>query len=194
MIISGIYQIQSKSHPERVYIGSAVNIRKRWEAHLWHLRNKKHHTSKLQRHFSKYGESDFIFTILQKCHKEYLLLFEQLYLDSTYLYFNTCLIAGNTLGVKATHKTRRKLSRLAMGNKGRRGIPLTQAHKDKISNAQMGENNSMYGKPSPNKGKKGHPNPNKGLKGIYSEETLAKMRVSNKRAWEARKQNKIVII
>lgn len=51
-----------------------------------------------------------------------------------------------------------------------------------------GKNNHQYGKPSPKKGKKGNPNPNKGKKGIYSEETLAKMRISNQRAGDRRKQ------
>jgi hypothetical protein len=32
--ISSIYQIQSKIKPERIYIGSAVNIKHRWGIHL----------------------------------------------------------------------------------------------------------------------------------------------------------------
>jgi hypothetical protein len=51
----------------------------------------------------------------------------------------------------------------------------------------MGENNSMYGRPSPRKGKKGFPSPFKGKKGRYSAETLEKMRISNQRAWDRRK-------
>jgi hypothetical protein len=54
-----------------------------------------------------------------------------------------------------------------------------------------GERNSMYGKPAPIKGMKGkYPNKYKGVKGRYSEETLAKMRKSNKAAWMKRKQKK----
>lgn len=30
MNISGIYQIQSKCKPKRIYIGSGVNIQRRW--------------------------------------------------------------------------------------------------------------------------------------------------------------------
>ena len=53
MKISGIYKIQSKLKPDRIYIGSAVNIRTRWNVHLCNLRNSMHHSKKLQRHFDK---------------------------------------------------------------------------------------------------------------------------------------------
>ena len=57
MIISGIYKIQSIIKPERCYIGSAVNIQKRWRDHKRELRNNKHSNKKLQNHCNKYGES-----------------------------------------------------------------------------------------------------------------------------------------
>ena len=34
MAVSGIYKIESKIKPERCYIGSAVNINRRWNVHL----------------------------------------------------------------------------------------------------------------------------------------------------------------
>lgn len=36
----GIYKTQSKVKPERVYIGSAVNISERWRLHLLELRRR----------------------------------------------------------------------------------------------------------------------------------------------------------
>ena len=42
MKITGIYKIESKLKPERIYIGSAVNISKRWLLHLSRLRRDKH--------------------------------------------------------------------------------------------------------------------------------------------------------
>ena len=38
---SGVYKIQSICKPERVYIGSAVNIDKRWKEHIWQLKNER---------------------------------------------------------------------------------------------------------------------------------------------------------
>lgn len=191
MAISGIYQIQSKIKPERIYIGSAVNIRKRWGAHKWHLQKNIHHCSKLQRHCNKYGITDLQFSIIVGCEADNLLTTEQFYLDAYKPFFNTCLIAGNKLGTKASDETRKKLSYLKKGKLVRpAGSKLTEEHKRKISEAQMGEKNSMYGTISPNRGKKMPPSKWAGKRGRYSEETLAKMRVSNKRAWEVRKQNK----
>lgn len=187
---SGIYIIKSIIHPDRIYIGSAVNIALRWRSHRWYLAHNKHHCSKMQRHCNKYGIDDLMFSIIEECKKEQLLIIEQRYIDELSPYFNTCKVAGNTLGIKASIKTRRKLSITNKGNKGRKGMPLTEEHKKKISESMSGINNPMFGKPSPKKGKKGYPNKNKGKKGIYSEETLQKMRISNKRAWEVRKQNK----
>jgi group I intron endonuclease len=191
MAVSGIYKIQSKCKPERIYIGSAVSIRKRWNAHKWHLRNNLHHCSKLQRHYNKYGFADLKFSVIVGCDEEDLLRLEQFYLDAYSPFFNTCKTAGNKLGVEVTKETRRKLSELKKGIPVRpKGSKLTEEHKRRIAESMRGKRNPMYGKPSPKKGKKGHPNPNKGKKGIYSEETLAKMRIANKRAWKIRKQNK----
>ena len=76
MKLPGIYQIQSKIKPQRIYIGSAINIQKRWWMHLFDLRKNKHSSSKLQRHYDKYGESDLQFSILLGCEKENLIKVE----------------------------------------------------------------------------------------------------------------------
>ena len=76
MKISGIYKIESKIKPERIYIGSAVNISRRWNWHYGALRNGRHHSLKLQRHYDKYGESDLQFIILLGCEKEDLIKIE----------------------------------------------------------------------------------------------------------------------
>jgi group I intron endonuclease len=125
MKISGIYQIQSKCKPERIYIGSTININNRWKDHFKELRRNKHHSSKLQNHFNKYGESDLQFSVLLGCDKSDLLKIEQYFIDSYNPFFNICKIAGNSLG------THRKLSKET---------------RDRMSFARMGEKNPMYGK------------------------------------------------
>ena len=80
--VSGIYKIQSLSHPERCYIGSAVNIDKRKKEHLNNLRKNKHANKKLQSHFNKYGETDLSFSLLLGCGKEDLIKNEQYFIDS----------------------------------------------------------------------------------------------------------------
>ena len=68
MNISGIYKIKSKVKPERIYIGSSVNIQERWRKHINYLKNNKHQSIKLQRHYNKYGKNDLVFSIFTDSH------------------------------------------------------------------------------------------------------------------------------
>ena len=61
---TGIYKIVSKIRPDRMYIGSSINIPKRWREHISNLKKNKHHSKQLQNHFNKYGEADLQFSIL----------------------------------------------------------------------------------------------------------------------------------
>jgi group I intron endonuclease len=112
MKISAIYKIQSKLKPERCYVGSAVNINSRWEAHKRTLRLDKHHSQQLQRHVGKYGIEDLVFIIIEPCFPEFLIIREQYYIDTLKPYFNSCKIAGSTLGIryKLSEETRKKIS------------------------------------------------------------------------------------
>lgn len=64
-----IYQIRNKLS-EKIYIGSTNNFKKRINQHLHCLRNKKHHSIKLQNAWNKYGEENFKFEILEECNVE----------------------------------------------------------------------------------------------------------------------------
>ncbi|MCZ2339359.1 MAG: GIY-YIG nuclease family protein [Chitinophagales bacterium] len=61
----GIYIIISKSHPERYYIGSSINIEERWNTHKSDFKVGRRHSPHFQRHFEKYGINDFEFLILE---------------------------------------------------------------------------------------------------------------------------------
>lgn len=186
MPVSGIYKIQSLRKPDRIYVGSAINIPDRWRLHLWELDLNRHHSPKLQNHYNKYGKDDFEFTIIEPCLPAFLTAVEQKYLDDLNPFFNIAKIAGSTLGIRRTEEFKEKQRLINTG------LKRTQEHKNKIAKAQSGENNSMYGVDPWNKGKKGlQSSPYKGKKGRYSEETLEKMRRSNKRAWEARKEKEV---
>lgn len=132
MKTSGIYKIQSIAKPERIYIGSAVNIGHRWNCHLSDLRKSKHHSTKLQRHYNKYGESDLQFSIVFRCKEKYLLEIEQQFIDSHNPYFNECKIAGNCLGIKRSEEARRNMS------KAHQGVKLSVEHIMSRAKAQTG--------------------------------------------------------
>ena len=108
--IKGIYQIQSRIKPSRIYIGSAVNITKRWAQHLERLRKRIHHSRKLQRHYNKYGESDLMFSMVLTCDREHLIEHEQYFLDTLKPYFNTSPNAYSQLGLKHSEATKKKIS------------------------------------------------------------------------------------
>lgn len=117
MKITGIYKIISKIHPNRIYIGSAVNIRKRWTNHLHKLRNNIHHSPKLQNHFNKYGEDDLNIEILEECVIDEKFVREQYYIDLYNPWFNVCKIAGSTCGRIVSEETKIKLK-----NKSRQSV------------------------------------------------------------------------
>jgi group I intron endonuclease len=64
--MSGIYKI-TNILSNKVYVGCASNIRARWNCHLYDLRKEKHSNVYLQKAWSKYGESNFKFEIIETC-------------------------------------------------------------------------------------------------------------------------------
>jgi len=104
----GIYKIQSKIKPERCYIGSAVDIKKRWWAHLRNLRNNKHQRI-LQNHYNKYGEKDLVFSVVRLCVREAAVPLEQIYLDKMKPYFNINTDSSSPLGTTPSAETRQKI-------------------------------------------------------------------------------------
>lgn len=143
MSISGIYKIQSQRKPEKIYIGSAVDIHKRWQIHLGRLKRNKHENARLQNHYNKYGKDDFVFSILIGCDKQDLISTEQFYIDAYNPSFNICKKAANCLGVKHSLETRQKVSAANRGEKHRNyGKHLSEETRRKISEAHKGRNRS----------------------------------------------------
>lgn len=195
---SAIYKIQSIIKPERVYVGSAVQIKRRWEKHLCELRNKRHANNKLQNHFNKYGQKDLVFVIIEPCFPEFLFIREQYYIDTLNPYFNIVRKVGINSRV-ISEETKNKLriagsgsvvseetrNKIRIANTGRK---LTEEHKRNVSIGGKGKHgNVVFTKERTQKRietrrKLGHfKSWNKGKKGIYSEETLEKMRASAKK-------------
>lgn len=107
-MFTGIYAIVSPS--DKRYIGSAVNVRTRWNAHRHALRSGLHHSEALQRAYDKYGESLQFVRVLQ-CAKADLLMYEQLVIDAYARedLLNTSYIAASRAGTKHSVETREKM-------------------------------------------------------------------------------------
>ena len=76
----GVYQIKCKSN-EKIYIGSSMRIKERWYRHRKNLRSGYHSNKVLQSDWNKYGESDFEFSVLERCSRNQQYAYEQKYLD-----------------------------------------------------------------------------------------------------------------
>jgi group I intron endonuclease len=147
MKVSGIYMIQSISKPERVYVGSAMNIRMRWATHMSDLRLNKHRSPQLQRHFNAYGEQDMVFEVIESgdyINKNHLLSREQGWFIPYSFgginkpYFNTMPTAGSQLGFKHSAVSIQKMKdHSAM--KGKKLPPRSEEYTQNQREAHLGQ-------------------------------------------------------
>lgn len=140
MMNCGVYQIEHIGSG-RVYVGSAIHIKKRWHAHRHNLQRGIHHSSKLQRAWDKYGEATFRFGVLLICAKRHLLEYEQRAIDALNAVvdgFNCNPTAGSWLGRKHSESTRAKLSALKKGVPTGVGHPVSAEARAKIGAANRG--------------------------------------------------------
>lgn len=144
---SGVYQITNIVNGKR-YIGSSQNIWRRWNAHIFHLRNNKHHNSHLQSAWNKYGEEQFRFNVLMYCDEDNVRMFEQLALDGLKPEYNIAPEV-TTQGCRLAEETKEKLSEVLMGHiypeernkkisEALKGRILSDEHKEKISLSHLG--------------------------------------------------------
>jgi len=136
----GIYQITNQTNGNR-YIGSAVNLQKRWQNHLSALRHGRHGNRHLQRAYDKYGEGAFELSVLEYVENpSQLIPCEQHFFDMLSPEYNVAPTAGSALGVRHSLETRRKMSKARMGrrnpNYGKHPSPETRA---KLSAAHKGK-------------------------------------------------------
>lgn len=68
-IICGIYGIKNLVN-DKMYVGQAINIYKRWKDHIDDLDENKHYNLHLQRSWNLYGKENFDFFILEECSQE----------------------------------------------------------------------------------------------------------------------------
>ena len=72
----GIYKIENKIN-HHLYIGKAKNIENRWRSHLFEARNNKKGCTALNNAINKYGENNFILSIIENISEEqYSLIFD----------------------------------------------------------------------------------------------------------------------
>lgn len=132
-----IYAIYHKP-TGRIYIGSAIDISKRWACHRSHLKKGIHNNGYLQRTHDKYGIESFEFRVIEPVPDPLnLITREQYWIDKADACnrakgFNINPAAGSPLGRKSSDETKRKIS---IAGKGRIHSEET---KRKIAQKAMG--------------------------------------------------------
>jgi group I intron endonuclease len=107
--VSGVYCIRNLING-KIYIGSSVDIKKRWSFHKKTLDKNTHHNGRLQNAWNKYGADAFEFSILEVCFSFILIFREQHYMSTLKPFYNIAPTAGSPLGVKHTAETKAKVS------------------------------------------------------------------------------------
>jgi group I intron endonuclease len=100
---SGIYKIINLTD-KKIYIGSTINLHKRFIEHFNSLRNNKHHNQKLQRSVNKYSINNFVFETIEECIVNKLQEREQYYMDLLKPYYNILKIARSSRGYRHSPK------------------------------------------------------------------------------------------
>lgn len=151
---SGIYKIANLANG-KIYVGSAVQIGRRWRYHRSCLRRNKNRSIYLQAAWNKHGEDSFIFSVLEIVDdKSKLLEREQYWIDSLGaskkgIGYNISPTAGSTLGMKQTEETRRKVALTKIGvrpsaetlaklSAAQKGRTVSPEHRAKISASLKG--------------------------------------------------------
>lgn len=123
MTVSGVYLILTPSG--RYYVGSSVDVKKRWSTHRRELRKGAHGNIGLQRAANKYGLDKLQFVIIDICEKHETYAREQVWIDRA--------------------AKRRLLNRYMTATGAEPGVarrPHSAETKQKIRTAQLGKTHS----------------------------------------------------
>lgn len=139
----GIYQIRNKIN-NKIYVGSSINMYKRFKNHKITLLLNKHKNIYLQRAVNKYGIKNFIFEVIEFCDKEKILIREDYYLQL----LNCCnKSVGYNINPSATGGTQFTEEVIK-----RRTITLKETYKKKLLNPEFKGYNTKSNKTSFQKG------------------------------------------
>lgn len=112
----GIYEIVNTVNGKR-YIGSAVDLARRWKGHRRDLVCGDHHSVVLQRAWNKYGGQAFLFMPLMLCIGTDLREWENRYIQEFKPEYNVAKDALAPMqGRKHTSEVKKKISEASLGN------------------------------------------------------------------------------
>lgn len=110
MDTSGIYAIENTLTGER-YVGSSVNMRKRWNVHKTYLRQGRHPNHPLQQVVQQHGVDVLLHVVLEEVPEARLIEREQHWFDTLQPEYNLRSFARSTggLGKKVSEETKARM-------------------------------------------------------------------------------------
>lgn len=158
-VMNGIYAVRNLVN-NKVLVGQTrLAFKQRWKIHIRNLKNNKHENPHLQNAFGKYGETAFVFQVLEDTTNDLngkeVAWIEKLNSRNRDIGYN--IRDGGSHG-KLSNESRKKMSavrkgrkltekhkqNISIGNAGisrNGGIKLSSEHKKKISESRTGEKN-----------------------------------------------------
>ncbi len=172
----GIYAIFNTITEHR-YIGSAKHFKRRKYAHFKKLRNNIHPNPHLQAAFNKYGESAFIFEIVEVVSDMSILTErEQHYLDTLNPEYNIRRIATSNIGIKFGPRSEKFKQFMSENMTGQPGVKWTDERKASHGEKLRGRKRTPEVIENYASKQRGVPCPQRGRKGrVMKPESIAKM-------------------
>lgn len=184
--MTGIYKITDQKG--RIYIGSSVNIEKRFEQHKKSFISATHVNKKLRDYYKKYGESAYSYEVVEQCDVAELLIREQYYIDNLNPFYNINKSATKPpswSGKNHKAETKQKMREWNIGRKHTtetlekfKSIRSTEESKQQMRiNASKAKSNGWLGRKHTKEELEKISKVHKGK--VVSEETRQKMRIIN---------------
>jgi group I intron endonuclease len=151
----GIYIIQNNIN-KHIYIGSSINVKKRFNSHLNLLSKNKHFNLHLQSAWNKYGKENFVFLHVEKISTpETRLIRENKWIKIHKPEYNNILVNGSNYFFHSA-ETKEKIRQKALGRKVSdetkskiketcKGRVLSEETKLKISKSNKGKSHGVKG-------------------------------------------------
>lgn len=191
--MQGIYKIVNGANG-KYYVGSSIDVERRWRGHRKSLENGDHYDIYLQRAWNKYGEGNFEFRFVEEVEKEKgrdLCSVEQNYLDEGFalgILYNVSKNAAAPMGGRNhSEETKRKQSKATKRlwtpeRRKEQGKRISGKDNPSYGRDMSGKNNPMYGRDmSGEKNPMCGPGSEKAIQKVKESWTLERRRKHSKR-------------